>query len=273
MLRACAPFPLKFAILGPNQGGLVREALQIMNITELGQRPKWLVLGAAVMVVVGGTARIITLQTQPLTSSTTPLAPSLGELSYHLHLAAGPEEFLVGSAHQDSNLATISVGRLDPFAPVAQAVGPPRTSQSASAQIAGETTASPESDALPPSPIATSSGTITDSSTLPVVNVSPLPLPLPPIPAATTGAPVTTIPNPGTPVNPVNGIELSGVVQVGSRIGIIARDSNSQTSIHLFAGDYLAGGQVLVKAIDVSAQEPLVILEYQGQEYSRTVGS
>jgi hypothetical protein len=72
--------------------------------------------------------------------------------------------------------------------------------------------------------------------------------------------------------DPLQSIELTGVVQVGDRVGIIVREANSRTSRHIFVGDYLAGGQIKVKSIDLSAQEPLVILEFQGQEYHRMVG-
>lgn len=73
------------------------------------------------------------------------------------------------------------------------------------------------------------------------------------------------------PQSPVEAVELTGVVQVGDRVGVIVRESNGQTSRHVFAGDLLAGG-VRLKAIDLSAKEPLVILEYQGEEYTRMVG-
>jgi hypothetical protein len=35
----------------------------------------------------------------------------------------------------------------------------------------------------------------------------------------------------------------------------------------------LAGGQVRVKSIDTSSAEPVVVLTYNGQDYTRTVGS
>jgi hypothetical protein len=63
------------------------------------------------------------------------------------------------------------------------------------------------------------------------------------------------------------------VVQLGNRSALIVREPNTTTSRYTYAGDYLAGGQVLVKHIDISNQEPLVILEYNGREYSRMVGS
>jgi hypothetical protein len=75
-----------------------------------------------------------------------------------------------------------------------------------------------------------------------------------------------------TPQNPVQALQLTGVVQVGDRVGVIVRESQGQTSRHLFVGDHLANGQIKVKAIDLSAGEPLVILEYQGKEYPRIVG-
>jgi len=72
------------------------------------------------------------------------------------------------------------------------------------------------------------------------------------------------------PQSPLEAVELTGVVQVGDRVGVIVREGQGQSSRHVFAGDLLAGG-VRVKSVDVSAQQPLVILEYQGQEYTRVV--
>ena len=68
-------------------------------------------------------------------------------------------------------------------------------------------------------------------------------------------------------------IELSGVVQLGDRVAVIVRESDDKTSRHLFAGDFLAGGQIKIKSIDLSSQEPLIIFEYQGKDYARIVGS
>ncbi|HEY9887935.1 MAG TPA: hypothetical protein V6D02_06000, partial [Candidatus Obscuribacterales bacterium] len=114
--------------------------------------------------------------------------------------------------------------------------------------------------ALPPIPVAASPVTIPSlPSNLPQLGNLPQP--------STSGAPVAA----PLPQDPLQAIQLTGVVQVGNRVGVIVREGAGQTSRHLFEGDLLAGG-IRIKAIDLSAQEPLVILEYQGREYSRMVG-
>ena len=80
------------------------------------------------------------------------------------------------------------------------------------------------------------------------------------------------------PVNPVqqspiDQIAITGVAQIGNAVSVIVRESTGASSRHVKVGDMLAGGQVRVKSIDTSSAEPVVVLTYNGQDYTRTVGS
>lgn len=259
---------------------------------ELRRHPKWLILGSVIIAaaLVGGTLRIFSTSNQPsdertLDNQTSGEEPAelfkspIVSLSAQLRGAARPDNLLVSTSSPD-RLATVSAGRDDPFAPVVKSNGgpiPPRstaksnTSTGVTSPQGGD--ASTNNQSLPSVPVSNSA----NLPPLPSVSWSPVPPPLPAIPIAANPVPVPVSPNYATPLEaplePMQAIEVSGVVQVGNRVGIIARESSQQTSRHFFAGDYLVGGQVLVKSIDLSAQEPLIILEYQGKEYPRTVGS
>ena len=257
-----------------------------MDIKVLRDQPQWIILGTVVLAAaIGGTARVLMVPTptatqpQSLPETVFPAAddseqlfesPMVG-LSAELRKAATPSELLGSTASQD-RLSVITTGRSDPFAPITRSIGATTSSQRSNADT---TTATPGVDPsianLPTAPVSSTP----DLPPVPSVNLTPPPLPS--IPVATS--PITIPPLPTSfpqahpaPQNPVQAIELTGVVQVGDRVGIIVREGNGQTSRHLFEGDLLAGGQVRVKSIDMSNQQPLVILEYQGKEYPRVVG-
>jgi Tfp pilus assembly protein PilP len=75
------------------------------------------------------------------------------------------------------------------------------------------------------------------------------------------------------PQSPVDQIAITGVAQIGNTVSVIVRETGSASGRHVRAGDILAGGQVRVKSIDTSTAEPTVVLTYNGQDYTRTVGS
>ena len=138
-------------------------------------------------------------------------------------------------------------------------------------QIAVSSDRAPVSPNLP----TTSISQVPDLPPVPTPGAAPPPLPA--IPMAINPLPIPALPSslPGAssvPQSPVEALELTGIVQVGDRVGVIVREGNGQSSRHIFAGDLLSGGQVRLKAVDLSAQQPLVILEYQGEEYTRIVG-
>ncbi|MEC4989532.1 MAG: hypothetical protein SAJ37_12345 [Oscillatoria sp. PMC 1068.18] len=70
------------------------------------------------------------------------------------------------------------------------------------------------------------------------------------------------------------GVEVTGVVQVGGVPQAIVKAPNEKSSRYVRAGQYLSNGQVLVKRIDMNdGPEPVVILEEKGIEVAKTVGA
>lgn len=264
------------------------RALRTMVMKVLRDRPQWIIFGTIVLAAaIGGTVRILTAPptqtaTQPQAAPEVPEAvipaddasvelfeSPMVELSAELRKAATPSELLSSTASQD-RLSVISAGRVDPFAPITRSIGATAKPPAAEATTA-VTGVDPSIANLPTAPVSSR------PDLPPVPTVTAAPPPLPSIPVATRPLSIPALPtgfpqaNP-VPQNPVQAIELTGVIQVGDRVGIIVRESNGQTSRHLFEGDLLAGGQVRIKSIDMSTQQPLVILEYQGKEYPRMVG-
>lgn len=180
---------------------------------------------------------------------------------------AGPG-LLLGSTSSEERLASVEPGRFDPFAPLVQLPSAPKPK--------------PATAELPAAPQAVAAAPQTVTAPIPTgASLPPVPQPvatqaappsLPAIPLATQPVTIPALPDPAA-FTPVQGIELTGVAQVGDRVSVIVREPGSSTSRYTFAGDYLASGRVLLKRIDMSTQEPLVILEYQGREYSYGVGS
>lgn len=260
-----------------------------MNITAIRQKPQWLILGIVLIAAVGGgVLRLVFAQSasSPESTETAQVAiPTADEetaqlfespmitLSAELRKAATPSE-LVRSTISDDRLSVVTTGRPDPFAPITQTISattsPSRqAAEAAEPQVTVSTNREPISPQLP----TTSISRVPDLPPVPTPRATP-PV-LPPIPLASSPLSIPALPSniPGAsavPQSPVEAVELTGVVQVGSRVGVIVREGQGQSSRHVFAGDLLAGG-VRVKSVDVSAQQPLVILEYQGQEYTRVV--
>ncbi|MEM0978949.1 MAG: hypothetical protein AAGH78_01610 [Cyanobacteria bacterium P01_H01_bin.58] len=183
----------------------------------------------------------------------------------------------------ESTQSKTSTGRRNPFSPVTQAIFKPqslsqrgagqKSDQDQSEQDQTAESASPASTQPPLLPMTPVTGVVPALPPVPTVEWSSAPPPPAAIPVMTPSQPQSPAPQQRAPLHPVQTIELSGVVQVGDRVGIIARESDASVSRHAFAGDYLLGGKVLIKSIDTSTQEPLVIFEYQGQEFPRVVGS
>ncbi len=174
-------------------------------------------------------------------------------------------QYLFPSMPKADRTSAIVVGRADPYSPLIQGRITPQPSTTPTAAV--NTTVSPTTPTLP-------QAVATAPTALPPIPTSIQPLaPLPPIlPTATVPALPVAAPT-ATYASPIDTLELTGVVQLGDRPALIVREPNAATSRYTYAGEYLAGGQILIKQIDVSHQEPLVILEYNGREYSRMVGS
>jgi hypothetical protein len=188
-----------------------------------------------------------------------------GSVSWRLESLS--PQYLFPSTPKGEREAAIVVGRADPYSPIAVGAAPPRP------QATPPTTAV----SAPPSSLPPSATTLPPAIAVAPTGLPPIPTnaqPLAPLPAPPSA---TTLPGVATPTaayaSPIDALELTGVVQVGDRSALIVREPNATTSRYTYAGDYLASGQIRVKQIDVSNQEPLVILEYNGREYSRMVGS
>lgn len=154
--------------------------------------------------------------------------------------------------------SSVATGRSDPFAAVATAPV---------SLAATSTTASKRPSAVP--------GKQTPYS------LTPLPLgptnapKLTPLPAAGSTALPPSIPvEPPSRTAAADAIEISGAVQVKGKWHVIVKEPNADTSRYVMAGDYLANGSVLVKKIIAGAgADPVVILQQNGVEVTKSIGS
>lgn len=179
---------------------------------------------------------------------------------------------LLRSTSKEARLQTVTAGRLDPFAPVVLG-GSPRPKAAPAAAAAPVASAVLPGQPLPVVPVAATQA------------LPPLPVAIAPLPSlGPVAGPVAAAPGlaPGLPslgaagapsLSLVDRIEVSGVAQIGDRVSAIIKEPGASTSRYVRAGDAIAGGQVRVKRIDLSSGEPLVVLEYNGQEFYRSVGS
>jgi hypothetical protein len=136
-----------------------------------------------------------------------------------------------------------------------------------------------------PSVVPTAPVTAPVTVPVPAPVTAPVPAIQPPVPVATTPVvavapvPPPTLPAPVIPpVAPpapklAETIAISGVVQAGSRISIIVQVPNESSTRYAAVGDYLANGRVLVKRIENQGSEPIVVLEQDGAEFIKSVGS
>ena len=120
-------------------------------------------------------------------------------------------------------------------------------------------------------------------------------------PVAPVGSPIGTVPVPAAPINRVpsaagtlptfqpgginsippaaaipvsvaEAIEISGVVQAGGKTSIILKVPDEQTSRYAGVGERLANGSVLIKRVEMGS-EPVVVLEQNGREFVKSIGS
>lgn len=127
--------------------------------------------------------------------------------------------------------------------------------------------------------IPSSAAPAQQSSSLPsvIVPATVVPRAIAPSSAPSLASPSAVLPTPvslATPtINLAQAIAVSGVVQAGSRTSIIVQVPNETTSRYAVVGDYLANGKVLVKRIEMQGAEPVVVLEQDGAEFVKPVGS
>lgn len=78
-------------------------------------------------------------------------------------------------------------------------------------------------------------------------------------------------PPPPPPTTLARGVTVSGVVRIGAVPYAIVQAPNEASSRYVRAGQSLSNGAVLVKRIDASSFEPVVVLEQNGVEVVRNV--
>lgn len=150
-------------------------------------------------------------------------------------------------------------GRPDPFAAVLPSGQIPLIRQPAPQPQPNSpvmpTAQQPRLVPLPPSPLSTA---------LPPAPVAANPAPSAPLPPAPVLAP---------PTNLANDIQVMGVVQLRGRWTAIVKAPNEATARSVSTGDYLAGGQVLVKQIMMSkGASPIVVFQQNGIEVIKRIG-
>lgn len=141
------------------------------------------------------------------------------------------------------------IGRPDPFATI---LVPPTVSVKPSSEPAPSTASSGSSVAVAPVPTLP---TLPAPQTVPTTQFPPVNLPALPPPRRLSET-----------------IEISGVVEVGGKTSVIVQVPDEHTSRYVHVGDYVGNGAVLVKRVEMG-MEPVVILEEDGTEITRYVGS
>ncbi len=181
---------------------------------------------------------------------------------------------LISSTPADQRVRTVNRNRQDPFAlvpssPVVVSFPDPEPEPPAAPQFAengGIGTAPAGQLGVPPS-------LLQPGSLAPVPNL---------VPGASgngngngNGPAVAAAPPPPPPPQPTlaRGVEILGVVQVGSIAHAIVRAPNEPTSRYVRVGQRLSNGEVLVKRIDMRSEDPLVVLEQFGIEVPLAVGA
>jgi hypothetical protein len=69
-----------------------------------------------------------------------------------------------------------------------------------------------------------------------------------------------------------DGTEVTGVIEVGNQIQIIAKAPNEPSSRYIKVGQKIANGEVTVKRVEKDSGEPVVVLEQNGVEVRKTIG-
>jgi hypothetical protein len=126
-------------------------------------------------------------------------------------------------------------------------------------------------------PIKLSSSGATATGSSPANSSAPAPASLP---APVKVTPTKQVPSPISSLPPMpdpalaKAVEVTGVVVVAGVPQAIVQAPNEASSRYVQAGQRLSNGQVLVKRIEMhGSSDPVVILEQNGVEVSKTVGS
>lgn len=211
------------------------------------------------------------------------LIPATGEAatpfqSQPFYAASAPlrlaDPSLLRSTSPQARVEAVSAGRSDPFASVVLP-GPKVSRPSPATAVLTPAAPGTAGSGLPTVPATATQGL----PPLPQVAVQPVALPnlpAPFLPGAVPPSPTDIAVAPtGNPTfqNLVDQVVVSGVVQVGSGVSVIVTEPGSTVSRRVAQGDMLAGGRIRVKSVDMSGQEPMVVLTYDGRDYTRTVGA
>lgn len=188
---------------------------------------------------------------------------------------------LLKSTPKDERVITVAAGRSNPFAPITRpAPVASRSKPQSNSQSNQQPTAT--SPAAPPAATTVPVAVNRTLPTLPPMAATPAPVGSAPLPtvAVAPNSDINFTPNAQgsqslnpLPASPVDRVEISGVAQLDGRVRVIIRELGADTSRHVAVGDRIAGGQVRVKRVDLSGIEPMVVLEYDGREFYRSVGS
>ncbi|GAB4425844.1 MAG: hypothetical protein D6742_20075 [Cyanobacteria bacterium J069] len=192
-------------------------------------------------------------ESELFTAPTVPPVPAAASAARPLppgQLATG----LISATTGPNRLPQVSVGRTDPFA-----------SLPAAPVIIRQ-------PAIPPVP-PEERPAVSEAAPAPAMPALPALVPVPAAPpeVSVAAAPVG-VAVPATPtVSVPQSIQIMGALEMGGRYSIIV-EVPGEGSRYASVGDRLAGGTVLIKRVEMTGQEPRVILEHNGQEIVRTVG-
>lgn len=203
--------------------------------------------------------------TQPTVPQTAPLKDSLLTQPRQSGLNSSVPG-LLQPTNAKARANTVVTGRRDPFAAL------PTTS----VPIVVSSSAAPKKVAVTPLPSGASvTGRRLPSLPLPSTppQTASLPnlgsIPLPPIPVSS--APSFPAPPPSRTAL-ADGVQVSGVVQVGGRWNVIIKEPTASSSRYVAVGDYIENGRVLVKTILApGGTDPIVVLQQDGIEVRKSL--
>lgn len=179
---------------------------------------------------------------------------------------------------QSGQIPLLATAKPDPSLPVPNLIPPTSSAVRVPQSQVGRTDpfatipVSPTVTFKPSSNASTGSASSTVAPSVAAVPALTLPS-LPTLPAAPiTQFPPVSVPNLPPPRPLSETIEISGVVEVGGKTSVIIKSPDERSSRYVHVGDYLGNGKVLVKRVEMGI-EPVVVLEENGAEVTRYVGS